>query len=307
MGIKLPNFLIVGAAKSGTTSLYYYLKQHPQIYMSPIKEPMFITAQFVKFHLMELPVEIVRNNLIRNIVKNIDEYKQLFENVTTEKAIGEASVENLYFYEGATKYIKKLLGDIKIIIILRNPVEAAFSHYLHNVRHGLEPLSFEDAIKNEQERKKNNWWFGYQIIDMGFYYKQVKAYLESFSQVKVYLYDDLVKDPLGFMKTIYEFLEVDASFVPDIKTHYNVSGYYKNKFLVKFFTKPNLLKTVIKTAVKPFFSDEKWMKLIESVRVKTVEKPQIMPETRKYLENIYQEDIVKLQDLINRDLSHWLR
>ncbi len=182
--IKLPNFLIVGAAKSGTTALYHYLSQHPEIYMSPLKEPKFITSNFLKFP-FQGPGD---NEVEKMIVKSFDRYCDLFKGVKNEKAIGEASADNLYYYEQAIFYIKKYIGNPKIIIILRNPIERAYSAYLHLVRDERETLSFKEALAEEEKRRKQNWEFIWFYKNVGFYFNQVKAYLENFTQVKVYFY-----------------------------------------------------------------------------------------------------------------------
>ena len=147
--IKLPNFLIVGAAKSGTTSLYHYLKQHPEIYMSPVKEPKFITAQFLSFPFKGIGDEKVE----QNIVKSYNEYCNLFKDVSKEKIIGEASPDNLYFFEKAINIIIYHLKNPKIIIILRNPIERAFSAYMYFINCNREYLSFEEALKEEEKRR----------------------------------------------------------------------------------------------------------------------------------------------------------
>lgn len=303
MEIKLPNFLIVGAAKSGTTSIYYYLKQHPQIFMCPAKEPRFITSQFVKFPFKG----IYDYRTERNIIKNFDEYKNLFSEVKNETAIGEASVDNLYFYEDAIKYIKKYLGDVKIIIILRNPIERAFSQYSMFAGRFREYLSFEEALNAEDERKGENWAFGWHYKSVGFYYKQVKAYLENFSQVKVYLYDDLKDNSLNLIKDMYEFLEVDSSFVPDVNLKTNIGGVPKNKFIHGLLTKPHRLKSILRQILQFLALEERFLNLINRWKDKNVKKIKLKPETREYLKNLYREDILNLQSLINRDLSHWLK
>lgn len=302
MEVKLPNFLIVGAAKSGTTSLYHYLKQHPEVYMSPVKEPRFITAQFMKFPL----TGIKSDKIEKNIVKNFDEYKKLFENVNSEKAIGEASNDNLYFYEEAIKCIKKYLGNVKIIIILRNPIDRAFSAYQMFLRSSREYLSFEDALRAEDGRKNKNLPFGWYYKSAGLYYRQVKAYLQNFTHVKVYFYDDLKDEILGLIKDMYEFLGVDKSFTPNISFKYNIGGVPKNK-LIKIILISYRLKTAIKKILKFFLGEEKTLQLIESLRTRGLKKQSMKPETREYLKNFYREDIMQLQDLIKKDLSHWLR
>jgi hypothetical protein len=303
MKIKLPNFLIAGAAKSGTTSLYNYLRQHPQIFMAKKKEPKFITSQFLQFPFKGPGDELVE----KGIIKSFQEYQKLFENVNNEIAIGEASADTLYYYRNTIKVIKKYLGNPKIIIILRNPIERAYSAYTHLVRDNREYLSFEKALEQEEYRKKNNWEFIWFYKSVGFYYQQVKAFIDNFDLVKIYLYEDLKENPLALIQDIFRFLEVDDNFFPDLNTIYNVSGIPKNKWLHEFLTKQNYIKLILKPFVKFFISENKRRKIVEKIRTKNLQKIPMKLETRDYLKNIYKKDILKLQDLIKRDLSCWLR
>ncbi len=301
MMTKLPNFLIVGAAKSGTTSLHFYLKKHPEIYLPRIRKETFFLVS---------PKNILGKgpgNFGKDLIENLNEYSRLFIGYEKYKAIGEACVAYLYFYKNTIPNIIRYLGNPKIIIILRNPVERAFSNYLHHVRDGLEELCFEDALKAESKRKAENWWWGFQLIDPGLYFNQVKSYLSNFTHVKIFLYDHLKENPLDFLKQIFDFLEVEPSFIPDVKTRYNVSGIPKNKLLHNFLTKPNILKKVMKPLIKIFMTEENKRRFVDGIRTRNLKKPEMKTETREYLKNIYREDILKLQDLINRDLSHWLK
>jgi|YelNatPaOPRAMG01_1025707.scaffolds.fasta_scaffold05748_7 hypothetical protein len=304
--LRLPNFLIVGAAKSGTTSLSYYLKQHRQIYISPIKEPKFFTAQFLKFPLKGIGDDVVE----RHIIKTFEDYKKLFKWVTPErKAIGEASVDNLYYHENAIKQIKKYLGDPKIIIILRNPISRAFSAYTHLVRDDREKLSFEEGLQAERERMNDNWEFMWFYKDVGLYHAQVKDYLENFSNVKIYLTDDLEEKPLEILKDIFKFLEVDDEFVPDVSVKYNVSGVPKRKVYAKISKNLNTLGSFLEKRVNYLFP-KKGIKIIgffEKVRAKEVQKPKMKPETYDALADFYRADILKTQNIIGRDLSNWLK
>ncbi|MBI2471502.1 MAG: sulfotransferase domain-containing protein [Planctomycetes bacterium] len=303
MVTKLPNFLVVGAAKSGTTSLYYYLKQHPQVYLSRVKECKFfsnMTADYVG------PGD--DEDLNMQIIKSIDEYTSLFSTVTHEKAIGDISPDYLYYYENSIKNIKSLLGDkVRIVIILRNPVDRAYSNYLHHRREGIEKLSFEDALIEEDYRISQNWGWGWHRTKSGFYYKQVKAFIENFPHVRVYLYEDLENNVLGLVKDMFAYLNVDTSFAPDTNIKFNVSGIPKNKFINDFLTKPNLPKKIIKTFLKSFLPDDQIKRLKETLRSRNLDKPKMKPETKKYLNDLYKEDIIKLQNLINRNLSHWMQ
>ena len=301
---KLPNFLIVGAQKSGTTSLYNYLKQHFEIFMpDKLKEPKFFVAPLFKKINHDQPLWA---NFMDTIIFEWQDYLKLFENVQKEKAIGESSVTYLYYYETAIILIKKYLGNTKIIMSLRNPIDRAFSGYLHSRRDNRENLSFEDALKEENKRKRQKWIPLYHYISIGFYYNQVKAYLDNFDQVKICLYDDLKRDTLGLVKGMYEFLEVDTSFTPDVNIRYNVTGIPKSKFIHQFLEESNTLKSVVKPIFNVLVPQGKWLKIREKIKIKNLQKPQMKPETREYLKDLYREDILKLQDLMKRDLSIWL-
>ncbi|NEO53881.1 MAG: sulfotransferase [Okeania sp. SIO3B5] len=149
--MSMPNFLMIGAPKAGTTSLYEYLKQHPQVYLSEIKEPHFFSfeGRTQGFN------DPSRANFIRKKVTKIEDYKKLFEEVKDEVAIGEASTSYIYIPE-AVERIKKYVPDVKIIAILRNPADRAFSHYLQHRKNGTEVfLDFADALKEEQDLRKD--------------------------------------------------------------------------------------------------------------------------------------------------------
>ena len=306
MRVKLPNFLVVGAGKSGTTSIFHYLKQHPDIYVPENKEPrFFVSSKFEQFN----PKDPLYNYFNKSISFSIENYSKLFNKVTHESAIGEASVQYLYYYDTAIPQIKKFLGDIKIIMILRNPVERAFSAYVHLLRDGFESLPFEKCLEIEEEKIKANWDTLHFCKNAGFYYKQVKAYLENFNHVKVYLYDDLEKEPLHLVSDLCQFLGVDPSFVPNnVKVKFNISGIPQVKSLQSFLVKYD---HPLKRPLRPLFLNTIGRKnteiLVNYFRKKNLRKPKIKPETKKYLIDLYKEDILLLQELINRDLSSWLK
>jgi len=300
---KIPNFLIVGAQKSGTTSIYNYLKQHNEIYMPErLKEPKFFVSPIFEKNDSNQPLW---SHFMQNTMFSWQDYIKLFEKVQEEKAIGESSVTYLYYYKRATKSIKEYLGNIKIIISLRNPVDRAFSAYMHLRRDSRENMTFEKALKEGDKREKNYPPI-YHYTSIGFYYNQVKAYLDNFTQVKIYLFDDLKKDTISLVKDMYEFLGVDNSFTPDVSIRYNISGIPKNKFIHKFLREPNILKNLVKPVIQNLIPQEEKRKMIEKIKMKNLQKPQMKPETREYLKNLYKEDILKLQDLIKRDLNSWL-
>jgi len=293
----LPNFLVVGAAKSGTTSLYHYLKQHPEIYMSPIKEPYFFS--FInKEPDFKGPFDEKTNE---TIITDLSDYEKLFENVDSEKAIGECSTSYLYFPESAMN-IKKYIPNCKIIIILRNPIERAYSHYMQSAMIGHENLSFEEAIKKEDERKKLNWRWHYYYTAQSMYYEQVKRYFDIFGRekVRVYLFDDLKKEPLELVKKMYGFLEVDNNFVPKVIIK-NKSGDVRLKFVMNFLWKPNKLKNFAKLFTTKRFRASIYNFVINN----TIKEYSMNKEIKEKTKILFNDDIHNLQNLINKDLSKW--
>jgi len=300
---KLPNLLIVGAAKSGTTSLHYYLRQHPEIYMSPVKEPKFITAQFVRFPLRGVGDDRTE----RQIVKDLRSYKALFAKAKREKVLGESSTDTMYYYDRSIPVIREILGQPKILIILRNPVERAFSNYLHLVRDGRETLSFEEALEQEESRIRDNWNYFWHYRSLGLYANQVKAFLEAFPATKVVLFDDLRKDLPGLLREIFTFLEVDPSFTVKIPSApLNVSGVPKNKLFQAVLDGDNPFLRTVRRLLENTPLEDPLSRIMAKVRKMNLEKIKMDSRTRKSLIEFYEPDIRELSRIIDRDLSSWL-
>lgn len=296
--MKLPNFLIIGAAKAGTSSLYYYLKQHPEIYMSPVKETNFLALEGEKLDYIGPDLGINQTSVVK-----LEDYQNLFKLVTNEKAIGEASPIYLDSQKAIAR-IKHYIPETKLIAVLRNPIERAFSSYCHLLREDLEMVSFKEALDIEEERIKNKWSHLYYYKQKGFYYKYLKRYYENFDRdrLKIYLFEDLNYNTLNIVRDIFDHLEVDHTFVPNL-TRKNVSGIPQNKYIYNLFAKKNNLKTIL----KPLFPKAIRRNLYDLVTRKTLKpKPVMDLETKQYLLDLYRQDISKLQDLLDRDLSHWL-
>lgn len=301
MPTRLPNFLIVGTAKCGTTSVHRYLKQHPQIYMSAHKEPMFMVSEVYeklskndpRYHISEEHTVFAFNN-----------YENLFKDVKDEIAIGEASTPYLYHYQHSIPKIKKLLGDVKIIIFLRNPVDRAYSAYKHFVKETSDKDSFEQFLDKEEDRVRENWDILTFPKGLGFYYRQVKAFQDNFSRVKVYLLDDLHAHPNETLEDIYNFLEVDPSYKSDTNTEYNKSNITGNRLLGSILSGDNILKDIARPVLRTLLPEGGTARLTEYLRNKN--KKKMKPGTRKHLIELFREDILKLQELLGRDLSKWL-
>lgn len=298
--MSLPNFIIIGATKSGTTSLYNYLRQHPQIYMSPTKETNFFAYenQSINFQWWGNPPTTTLNS-----ITDLEVYKQQFANVQGEIAIGEASPYYLYNQTAALR-IHHHIPQAKLIAILRHPIDRAYSNFLHLIRDGREPYpEFGRALAEEPERMKQNWAWDYFYQDMGFYYSQLKRYYDLFpsKQIKVFLYDELEKNPNHLLTEIFDFLQIPLSVSIDTRFHDNVSGYPKNKTLQRFIDQPNPLKPIIRS-ILPLSARQYIATLL---RKTNLHKPTMSDAVQQKLMKAYSKDLLHLQDLIQQDLSPW--
>jgi hypothetical protein len=317
--MTLPNFIVIGAARSGTTALYYYLKQHPQIYMSPVKEPRFFAFEKADLQFCGPgDAELHRSSII-----NLETYQSLFQGVSNEVAIGEASPVYLCSPKAADR-MKAYVPNVKLIAILRHPVERAYSHFLHLVRDGEEPLTdFAQALQAEEARVHNNWEFRWRYTQLGFYASQLQSYFNSFDrhQIKIYLYEDFETNPGNVLYDIFRFLGVDNIFIPDTSIRYNASGIPRNEIIHTILSRlqkvtqktfdgvpgqeSNPRMHLTKRLSKLLFLD-KARRIGINLKNQNLVKPQLAPEIRKQLVAVYREDILALQGLIQRDLSHWL-
>jgi hypothetical protein len=291
-----PNFLLIGAPRSGTTSTYEGIKQHPQIFMSAVKEPMFFILEGThqEFSGPQIPVG----------ARTWDAYCALFEGVRQEKAVGEASTFYLYSPD-APRRIRNRLPEAKFIAILRNPVDRAYSHFLVNRLAGTEPIAdFEKAMDAEEQRMGQGWYLYWCYRGMGFYGGQIERYYSVFDrrQFRFFLFEDLVRDPDAFFADVFRFLEVDAHFRIRGRRKYNPSGLPRNRILHNFITQPNTLKLFFKRILP---ADMQYRMITSSLN-RTLAKPALDGAVRRRLTDIYREDILRAQELLQRDLSSWL-
>lgn len=286
--VNLPDFFIIGATKCGTTSLYYYLKQHPKIFMPTVKEPRFFYYKGIqKSHL---------NSVGNNIVFTIEDYINLFKKAKEGQIVGEASPNYLYRYDLVIPNLKEVYGEkykkLKIIAILRNPAERAYSHWLFFKKLNRENFSFMEAI-NKKER---------DYIKQGMYHDMVKSYLNEFRYMRIYLFEDLIKDTGGVIKDLFNFLDVDPNYNVKYEAVVNPSGIPKSEMLVKIINRLNgYFKSVIPDKYK-----FKFILLRDKIYKKILYKTKLDNSAKNVLIDIFKEDTLKLQNLINRNLKHWV-
>lgn len=300
--MTMPNFLMIGAAKSGTSSLYAYLRQHPQVFLSEVRECDFFTLEG------QPPTYSGPGDRIafRRYITTLDRYQTLFRSAGERPAIGESS--DLYLDgPGTASRIRQYLPEAKLIVVFRNPVNRAYSQYNHLVRDGREPLAtFEEALAAEDDRIASGWHPIWHLRARGFYSAQLMAYLELFprEQISIHLYDDFEADPPAVLRALFAFLGVDPAFKADMSLRYNVSGTPRSRLLHALLARP----LAVKDLFKPLFPAP----LRHRVRAKLMnrnirpDRSKMRPETRKALIQLYRQDVLGLQALINRDLCSWL-
>lgn len=296
----LPDFLIIGAAKAGTTSLYYYLKEHPQIFMSGFKEPNFFSFDGAKdSHLGDQAYKQIRSRAVTDFTA----YQALFEQTSSAIAVGEASTYYLHF-ETAAARIRRHIPHVKMICILRDPAERAYSAFLMRKRENEEPCrDLLQAIQDKDTRIRNGWD---EYIKPGFYWQHLSRFLEKFSpaQLKIYLYEELNFETLRVVRELYRFLGVDESFVPNISARYNVSGIPRKPLLhalTKSYPAWDVIGRFLPTGMQRFLVTR-----ATHVKSRNLDRPGLPQQIRHELIALYREDIMKLQQLIQRDLTKWL-
>lgn len=316
----MPNFLIIGAARSGTTALYYFLKQHPEIYMSPSKEPSFFMLEGAP-NLEETQLgftfpsdrawikDVIRKSSPNRRIFDVQTYSSLFTGVTDEKAVGEATPGYLYV-PGVPERILKYIPKAKMIAILRQPVDRAYSHFSKHARNENHSLnSFFEALKKEQVSVSMKMGGQLHYLRTGLYYAQLKRYYDVFprDQIKVYLYDHMDDDPSTILQDIYRFLGVDIRFSPDLSVRFNASGSISNKLVGSLLGGSELLKSAVKKFAPATLVNE-LAKFQNRLQNSNLTRQTLSNETRRELTELYyREDILMLQELIDLDLSRWLK
>lgn len=293
---RLPNFIVMGAQKSGTTALYYALKQHPEIFLSDNKEPEY----FLAYH-QESPLNA---HPLKARITEWQQYLKLFAFSDGKRAVGEASVMYLsgYFPEKTAIRIRQRLPHVRLIAILRHPAERAYSAYTYFRSRGVEQLpTFEAALAAEDQRisgdtlpdlcYRRNGLYGYNLSQ---FYQHISP-----DQILVCLYEDWLGNPQLVLQKIFRFLGLDESIAVFPKKH-AVTSYRRSGVLSRWSTHLRMLDEYIGSSMRARLQHR-------ITQLNRVAPPPLDPATRDTLVEFYREDILTLQRLIKRDLSHWLR
>ncbi len=313
---RWPNFLVIGAAKCGTTSLYHYLKSHPEVYMSPIKEPNFFSTdidpsrfsplykQIEKQKRLNLE-EYVKGDMNREIwgyfVRDKKHYTALFKKVTNQKAIGEVSNSYL-FSETAAREIYRTLPDVKLIVILRHPVDRMYSHYLANLRDGKTYLPFRQEIEKDFNQKEKGWYINHGYVELGFYATQLKRYLDLFppEQMKILLYDQLKKEPRQLMEEVCRFLGIRTDWSFPVDQRFNEARLPRNARLLYWMSISGIKKSLFRLI------PESHKVMVKNLFFKNSVIPDLNLQDYQFAASFYWQEIPALEKLTGLDLSSWL-
>jgi Sulfotransferase family len=302
--VRLPNFFVVGAPKAGTTSIYHYLRQHPQVFMSPLKEPHYFAEEVREENLdTEMRHHYVESakdpNWKENIVADWQGYLELFEEVSDEIAIGEASAGYLQSLTAPSRIFREI-PEARIVIMLRDPAERAFSQYLQGFGCGVISCSFRNQIERYLGASSRQISSYYPFLEFGFYADQVRRYRELFGdRVWIGLHQDYQSRPSDLCRDLFTFLGVDPSFAPHVGNRYREAqvprvggvGWLKRAGIWK------AAANLTPRSIRPF------------VRRALIRRPgtvRMDPSDRRFLVNFYREDIQKLAKDLDRNLDTWL-
>ncbi len=308
---KEPNFFVVGAAKAGTTALAGYLERHPQVYMSPIKEPnhfsqdikldefeLFYKSHHKRFKIKEYLASPVLEKRHIEFVPDRDDYLQLFRDAGDLKAVGEASTTYLYS-EVAAAEIHQKIPNAKIIMILRDPVERAFSHYKMDRSGGVVSGTFREEFDKDISAKKKGWGITHLYRELGLYHDQVKRYLDLFpkEQIQIYLYEDWVADNQAVLDDLAAFLGISP---------FNVEQIVRNQIAVMPVS-GRLLKFLRYSGLRSVLS-----RLLPSAFREQLKKGFYKKDTlwlcedeKRQVYQFFKEDIDQLEKLIGKELCQW--
>lgn len=292
--MKLPNVLIIGAQKSGTTSIYDWLGQHPDVYANPAAKDFPFFCNDTKY------------------AEGIEGYAELFKAAASQRIILAGCVNDLFFPLAPAR-IHEHLPDAKIIVVVRNPIDRAFSAYRYAVERGLEKRGFDQAIDDELRGAPYEGFFEQSqksYLEHGQYATQIERFREYFTveKIKVFVFDDVKKNPQIMTDELTAFLELPA-FTPEFVARNVTKGGYRSNFLRWMLFDQALRRNRMFAALKNLFSPELKRRLRTTIREfnkKSVEIPAPTTETKRLLRDYFRDEIGRLGDITSRDLSHWL-
>ena len=296
--MTLPTFLVIGAGRSGTTSLDRYLRQHPEIYLTPRKAPSYFFCSGLG-RIDDPSLRLVARNYF---VPKLVDYEALFDDARPSQATGEVSPVYLATIHAAPE-IASVIPAAKLIAVIRSPVDRVYARFVARHRDGLERRTFAEVVSDDlREPLVRDVAFG-TYLAAGFCSHFLQSYVDRFplGQIRVHLFDDLVADPAAVMADLFEFLGVDPQHAVDTSTRHNRSGGVIRQPLARaLWTRTALARATVRRYVPARARDAAFSAFTRDL----VPLP-IDPGLRAELVDLYRAEVAALGRMLDRDLSHW--
>lgn len=295
-----PDFLIIGAPRAGTTALYRFLMQHPDVFLPEQKEPHFLCVAHRNLGFQGPGDELVN----RRWVTSPEDYRALFRPADEAQVRGEAST-NYLWCPRAPGIIERHLGrDVQMVAILRDPVDRAWSMFHYLRREGYEPCArFEDALAREDERAAAGWAPTWRYVSVGRYAEQLERYRQRFDPMRLLIqrYEDLERDPTAMLSHVRRFIGVGDDHDPDVTVRHNVSGQLRSRWLHNLLTESWPGRELVRRHAPAGLRD-----LAARIVARNVRPPEtLQPDTRRRVLPRFVDDIEALEDLLGWDLTDW--
>jgi len=309
---QLPNFFVVGVVKGGTTSLYHYLSQHPDVFLPPIKETNHFAAadisekDFLKGYARDVNIDLdkyIKSGMKETIhIAHVNEdhhYESLFSKVKNERAIGEIS--NSYMIcPSSAKAIHDFNPQARILVILRNPIRRAWSQFLMNLREAKSDAdNFIQELEDDHIQIPKGWGVNHQYLELGKYSEQLKRYFDLFGKDRVMpiLFEDYKEDPEEILASICRFLEIDDTFKFDFSEKSNASALPRNEGLNRFLVNSGIISIAKKLAPKPL------RQKLAGALYSNKNMPKLQEAHAEWLRDYYQAEVVLLSQLLEKDIT----
>lgn len=298
--MTLPNFVVIGAGRCGTTSLHRLLGQHPDVFMCPVKSPNHFAA-----HLDQPPWETpTAVAMAGHWIRDPAEYEALFDGVAGERGVGEVSPVYLQARDVA-RALHDRCPDAQLVAILRDPAERAHAHFVGRRRDGIEPTpTFAEKVERELSAPlPDEVAFGH-YVGCGRYHHFLTPYVELFGRDRLHvaLHDDLLADQDAVLRDVFGFLDVDPAFSPAPVERMNRSGEIRNPALRRVWTG----SVRVRTALRPYLP-ARLRRAVGRPFLAELDKPPLEPALRSRIVEALDDDLAALEHLLDRDLSAWRR
>ncbi len=314
--MREPNFFLVGAPKAGSTSLYYHLRQHPDIYMSPMKEPSYFSFELRPenyapafkaraLQVVERTQQYLRGPMTEvspgGMVTDWQDYRRLFAAAGAQHAVGEASVCYMVSHTAAAA-IAALYPHARILMVLRSPADRAFSQYLQVLAEGHVTGSFQQYVRACLRHSGEGLGVHEPFLEMGFYAAQVQRYIDCFprNQIGIWIYEEHLAQPSELLRQIFRFLEVDENFQPDTSARHHQPRVPKmagSSRALQWARTSTFSRKVLPGPVR---------RAVRDVFYRPPGAVTMSAADRTLMHEFYAGDVRKLETILNRDLSGWL-